>query len=114
MTERNEIDKLYHSPAWQRARVHVLIRDHYLCQECKRQGVITRASTVHHKEHAKDNPERFFDEDNLESICKACHNKEHPEKTQRAINQYFAEKRRRIKNEKAKGIVVFEQNRPLY
>jgi 5-methylcytosine-specific restriction endonuclease McrA len=114
MTKRDDIDRLYHTTPWKRARLSVLIRDHYLCQVCRREGRLTAANTVHHKEHARDNIRKFFDEDNLEAICMSCHDKEHPEKWEKAVNSYFAEKRKRIAKERAKGIVVFEQNRPMW
>ncbi|MEK4273119.1 HNH endonuclease signature motif containing protein [Paenibacillus sp. FSL R7-0026] len=39
---------------------------------------ITTANTVHHIKPLEDYPELALDEDNLESICPTCHNKEHP------------------------------------
>lgn len=72
--------QFYASSAWRRCRKAVLIRDHYLCQECLRRGIITQANIVHHIEALKDAPEKAMDMDNLETICPACHNKEHPEK----------------------------------
>lgn len=46
-----------------------------------RSGIKTPAYFIHHKEHITDknykNENIFFDIDNLESLCKACHNQEH-------------------------------------
>jgi 5-methylcytosine-specific restriction endonuclease McrA len=70
----------YKSTAWQKCRQTVLIRDHYLCQECLRNGQLTPASTVHHIEPLDERPDLALDVNNLETICPACHNKEHPEK----------------------------------
>lgn len=78
---RDDIDALYQTPRWRKVRKQVLIRDHELCQECKRRGDFTRGNTVHHLIHARDDISKFFDLDNLETICLACHNKEHTERT---------------------------------
>lgn len=58
----------------------ILTRDHYLCQTCLRKGKLSIANTVHHIKPLEDYPELALDEENLESICPSCHNKEHPEK----------------------------------
>lgn len=70
----------YNSPAWRKAREIVLIRDNFLCQPCLKDGVLEQARIVHHIDHLKDSPDKALDEDNLESVCAACHNKLHPEK----------------------------------
>ncbi|AAK79860.1 5-methylcytosine-specific restriction endonuclease McrA [Clostridium acetobutylicum] len=77
---RDDIDKIYKSKRWQKVRKIVLIRDNYLCQECLRHGAITQANTVHHKVELREDLSKAYDIDNLESICPACHNKEHPER----------------------------------
>ena len=46
--------KFYHSKAWKLARKQALARDHYLCQECLRQGIVRTANTVHHIVPIKD------------------------------------------------------------
>jgi 5-methylcytosine-specific restriction endonuclease McrA len=75
-----EVKAFYKSKAWENCRAIVLIRDNYLCQECLRKDKITAANIVHHIKHYEDHPELALDIDNLETICAACHNKEHPEK----------------------------------
>jgi 5-methylcytosine-specific restriction protein A len=70
----------YKSTAWQKCREIVLIRDHRLCQPCLRAGRLTPANTVHHIQPLEERPDLALDIGNLESICPACHNKEHPEK----------------------------------
>lgn len=79
--QRDAIDALYHTTRWQKCRHVVLIRDDYLCQECKRRGLITPANIVHHIIEARNDLTKFFDLDNLESICTECHNREHPERS---------------------------------
>ncbi len=77
---RDKVDKLYHTQGWAKVRRLALERDHNLCQVCQRKGLFTIADTVHHKTHARDDETKFYELDNLESICRECHNKEHPEK----------------------------------
>lgn len=43
------------------------------------------AVTVHHIEHLKAAPELALTLSNLESLCAACHEREHPERHRRRI-----------------------------
>ena len=70
----------YTSPAWVRKRAAILRRDGYRCQRCKRYGRITQADTVHHIAHLEDRPDLALANDNLVSLCAACHAAVHPEK----------------------------------
>lgn len=74
----------YRSSAWKRKRLHILRRDKYLCQDCIRYGRRREATTVHHIKHADEYPQLAFCDDNLISLCEACHNKRHPEKGSRS------------------------------
>jgi len=85
-------DPFYKKAAWQKCREAVLVRDNYLCQRCLKNGKLTPADVVHHIEHLQDNPDRAFDESNLESVCAACHNRLHPEKGRGGV-----EKRRKAR-----------------
>lgn len=78
---RDDIDKLYKTNRWQRLRKVIISRDYGLCQECKRRGVITKGIVVHHVVEAREDITKFWNKDNLELICLACHNKEHPERS---------------------------------
>lgn len=70
----------YKSKAWKRKRERILKRDGYMCQHCKRYGRMRQAVTVHHIKSYEDHPELGLVDDNLISLCNACHNKQHPEK----------------------------------
>ena len=70
----------YSSPKWTRKRAAILRRDNYLCTECRKYGRSRQANTVHHIKHADVHPELAYNNDNLTSLCTACHNKKHPEK----------------------------------
>ena len=78
------INNFYLSTTWKAKREAILCRDGYMCQECKRYGKQRQATTVHHKKHFDEYPELALDNDNLISLCEACHNKAHPEKTKKS------------------------------
>lgn len=78
---RDDIDKLYKSKRWQRVRQIVIARDFGMCQECKRRGRKTRGTIIHHVIEAREDLTLFWSVDNLECICVACHNREHPERS---------------------------------
>lgn len=80
LKRNREAKRFYNSTAWVKCRESVLIRDDYLCQECLKQGILTPADMVHHIKHFLDCPELALVKNNLTSLCKLCHNKEHPEK----------------------------------
>ena len=83
-------EKFYLCGEWKQKRKDILKRDRNECQKCKRvYHRYGRATTVHHIKHLKDFPELAFDDDNLESLCKNCHNEEHPEK----FREFFKQKR---------------------
>lgn len=68
--------KFYASAAWQRLRLYVLKRDDFLCCRCGKPGKI-----VHHKTHLTaaniNDPSVSLNEQNLETVCKDCHDAEH-------------------------------------
>lgn len=70
----------YRSKVWRKKREYILRRDKYLCQECKKYGKNTDAKIVHHIIEMEDAPELKLKNNNLVSVCAACHNKQHPEK----------------------------------
>lgn len=75
---RNEKDKkfrrVYHSSRWRKLRLQVLLRDDYVCQECRRNSLYTLADVVDHIIELRDDMGRAYDLSNLESLCHACHN----------------------------------------
>lgn len=80
------IRKLYWSPRWRRGvRVLILARDPY-CKRCEAKGIITPSDTVNHIVKARDDPSRFFDEDNLEGVCAPCHSREIQIEERKAVN----------------------------
>lgn len=106
-----EVWRFYKTPEWMRLKRSVLKAGHYECAECRKLGNITRwdldkdgvkhqLSTVHHVMHVQDHPElalsrtyrdRVTGEEkvNLIPVCKACHNKLHPEKMKHRRTEGF-------------------------
>jgi 5-methylcytosine-specific restriction enzyme A len=55
----------------------VLKRDEYRCQECKRYGKNTEATTVHHVHPLLERPDLRLVSWNLITLCGVCHGKMH-------------------------------------
>lgn len=70
------VAKFYNSPEWKKVRLAYRKYRFGLCERCGRAGEI-----VHHKKYitAKDiyNPNITLNFNNLELLCRDCHNKEH-------------------------------------
>ena len=86
MNYNHDLDSFYQSAEWKRKRNAILARDNYQCQICKRYGKLKQAVIVHHKKEIADFPEASLDNDNLISVCRACHNRLHPDKSN-AMNE---------------------------
>lgn len=80
----------YKSQRWKHKRAQILRRDGYLCQECRKYGRMTQATTVHHIQHVEDHPELAYNDDNLVSLCEKCHNKMHPEKGTKGLRRRYS------------------------
>lgn len=98
-------DAFYKSKAWKSLRLEALQRDNYLCVECLKNGKITPADTVHHIKPLRIDQTGAEDLNNLETVCRACHNKLHRERPQTLVK-----KKQNIKAQKSKNIMVFGSN----
>lgn len=71
----------YCHKTWRAIRAAVLRRDEYLCQECRRYGITTDGTEVHHVlpvEQCVGGYERLkYDSRNLVTLCRDCHNAMH-------------------------------------
>lgn len=67
----------YKTNRWKNKRKVILKRDDYKCQECKRYGKNTPATTVHHIIPLEQMPDLKLNSLNLISLCQECHNKMH-------------------------------------
>lgn len=81
----------YLSGPWRRRRVDVLALDHGECVYCKAHNRYRKATEVHHVQHLRARPDLalsiwYEDEQgrlrrNLVSLCRACHEAQHPERS---------------------------------
>lgn len=63
---------LYNAKAWKALRLQQLTAEP-LCRYCQQQGKVTAATVADHKIPHKGDETLFFDADNLQSLCKLCH-----------------------------------------
>ncbi len=114
LIENNQLWKFYKSKEWIELKNEVLKENHYECAECKKKGIITRydiddsgqkrlLSTVHHVQFVRKHPALALSKTytyngkeykNLIPVCKACHNKLHPEKSKKKENSGFVNEER--------------------
>ena len=73
--------QFYSSKAWQDCRNEYMRHAHYLCENCLRKGIYRPAEIVHHIIELTPvnitNPEVALCFDNLEAVCRECHNEYH-------------------------------------
>ena len=65
--------EMYHTTAWKQLR-EAHRTSEPLCRECAKHGVIRPMSDVDHIVPHRGDWVRFMDADNLQSLCKKCHN----------------------------------------
>lgn len=116
LIDKDELWRFYKHPEWIKLKKKILKENHYECAECRSQGIITRydidseggkklISTVHHVCHVRDHPELALSRTykdyetgetltNLLPVCKACHNKLHPEKHKNKSKDKFSNEER--------------------
>ena len=80
----------YKTARWKNKRGKILRRDEYLCQECRRYGRTTPATTVHHVLPLEQRPELALVSQNLISLCSECHNAMHDRDTGQLTAKGFA------------------------
>lgn len=68
-----DIRNWYKTAKWSLFRKYILAQ-RPLCEECLANGVTTGKSLeLHHKLKTAVRPDLFFDEQNIEVLCKQCH-----------------------------------------
>lgn len=74
-------DEFYWTEQWRTCRRDYMKKVGGLCERCKRNGRLVPAEIVHHKIHLtqenKDDPKVAYSFENLEALCRSCHNHEH-------------------------------------
>lgn len=80
MFMRSVDEKFYHSKLWKNCRDEYK-KLHPYCERCLKEGKLVPVDIVHHKIWLNasniNNPNITLNFNNLESICRDCHNKEH-------------------------------------
>lgn len=71
----------YLTAEWRQKRIEILERDHYECQWCRAEGKLTTQYDaileIDHIKELETHPELAWDNDNLQTLCRSCHNKKH-------------------------------------
>lgn len=88
LIEQGDVSNFYHWTEWERLRDEVLRFDNYECQKCKVKGKFREAKVVHHVKPVKERPDLALSvwdgkERQLVSLCRACHEEEHPERIEK-------------------------------
>lgn len=80
-------DDFYDWTEWLKTRASVLKLDNQECQICKQRKRYSKAIIVHHVKHLRDRPDLALSvidpdtgERQLVSLCRACHEEQHPER----------------------------------
>lgn len=63
----------YKTSRWQKLRASVLLRDLFTCQMCKCLCSGKGEAVADHKTPHRGDEDLFWDADNLQCICKVCH-----------------------------------------
>lgn len=69
---RKDWRRMYGTKQWFRLRHHQL-KDHPWCAFCAQVGRRSLATIVDHKTPHRGDEQLFYDERNLQSLCKPCH-----------------------------------------
>lgn len=74
--EINAITRFRSSRLWQKKRQEIKIRDKYLCQYCKKNGIYQfNKLEVHHISPISKSWNKRLKNNNLITLCSACHKK---------------------------------------
>ncbi|MGI6042125.1 MAG: HNH endonuclease [Candidatus Alectryocaccobium sp.] len=77
MIRQNDLHRFYVSAEWRTLATAARVQQHNECQRCKARGYYKACEIVHHKRYVKKFPQLALDPDNLECLCKECHEEEH-------------------------------------
>lgn len=87
LIDAGQEERFYSWQDWKRLSARVRAMDNNECQHCKARGKYAAAEIVHHIKHLRDRPDlalSIWDPDTKErqlvTLCRACHELEHPER----------------------------------
>lgn len=81
-----ERKKIYNSKRWKEVRKKALIRDNFLCVECRKNDKLVKADEVDHIKELQDNMELAYELDNLQCLCYSCHRKKTEKEREERVN----------------------------
>lgn len=81
LIRKNNLHDFYSSLEWQVLAARARGREHNECQRCRAKGYYSPCDVVHHIKYVKRYPELALSIDNLECLCRACHEEEHTKKS---------------------------------
>lgn len=80
--QRKERMRVYNTARWRKLR-DLKLKDQPLCEVCLSKGIVKQADEVHHIESfmsydtRSEQSLKAYSYNNLQSICKQCHQREH-------------------------------------
>lgn len=77
--------KWYKTARWQKLRWSVLVRDLFTCQRCRRIEADTSQLVADHKTPHRGDEALFWDDRNLQCMCKPCHDKDKQREERRSF-----------------------------
>lgn len=83
--DRHAWRKWYKTRRWQKLRWSVLVRELFTCKRC---GVIeadTSQLVADHKRPHRGNADLFWDDGNLQCLCKRCHDSDKQREERRGV-----------------------------
>lgn len=83
----------YNSVAWKECREAYKRQQSYLCERCLAQGLLVPGEIVHHKIRITpatiDDPAVTLNFENLELLCRKCHEQEHKRERGRMFDRRY-------------------------
>lgn len=76
--------KWYKTARWQKLRMSVLVRDLFTCQMCRKMETNTSQLVGDHKIPHHGDEAMFWDDNNVQCVCKTCHDSEKQRQERRA------------------------------
>ena len=73
MQKKKTYAELLKDPRWQKKRLEIMQRDNFTCQHC---GATDKELQVHHRLYRKNAKPWEYDNDELITLCKRCHEDE--------------------------------------
>lgn len=86
LMEKDELWRFYKSKEFRHLKKEIMEFDHNECRICKKKGIITKGTIVHHVQYVRTHPElalsKYYtyqgkEHRNLITVCETCHNQIH-------------------------------------